>query len=171
MFKSFVIPKPFCSRMIAAGLAGSLLALNACSGEAETPAAPAAAADVVDGLTVTNARMVLNAVKANPAVVYFDLSYNGDRGLSVRKADVEGAGMTMMHDYGEFDNKVQMMDALPVALKKGTEVSFKPGSLHVMAVEPSQDWEPGGTVKVTLTMSGGSTHSFDAEIRSAGDER
>lgn len=154
-----------------AGLAGALLLVTACSGQAD-PAAPAAAeAGTVDGLAITNARLVLNPVSANPAAVYFDIAYQGDKGLSIRKADVEGAGMSMMHDYVEYDYKMQMTDALPVALTKGTEVSFKPGGLHVMAMEPSPDWVPGGKVKVTLTMSGGATHAFDAEIQAPGAER
>jgi copper(I)-binding protein len=158
--------------LLGAALSGLLLAVSACSGAPdEQAAAEAAAPGTVPGLTVSNARLVLNAVKANPAVVYFDIANEGDKGLTIRKADVEGAGMTMMHDYGEYDYKVQMMEALPVALKKGTQVSFKPGSLHVMAMEPSPDWAPGGKVKVTLTMSGGTTHSFEADILAPGAER
>ena len=155
-----------------ASLAAAVLTLNACSGDADK-AAPAAAteAGTVAGVTITNARLVLNAVKANPAAVYFDLAYEGDKGLSIRKADVAGAGMSMMHDYVEYDYKMQMTDALPVALTKGTKVSFKPGGLHIMAMEPSPDWAPGGKVKVTLTMSGGATHTFDADIMAAGSER
>ncbi len=157
--------------LLGAGLAGALMLVSACSGEADKAAPAAATPGTVDGVAITNARLVLNAVKANPAAVYFDLSYSGEKGLSIRKADVEGAGMSMMHDYVEYDYKMQMTDALPVALTKGTTVSFKPGGLHVMAMEPSPDWAPGGKVKVTLTMSGGATHSFDAEIMAAGSER
>jgi copper(I)-binding protein len=148
-----------------------LLAVSACSGGADEAAPAAAASGTVEGLSVTNARLVLNAVKANPAAVYFDLSYAGDKGLTIRKAEVEGAGNTMMHDYAEYDYKMQMMEALPIALTKGTEVSFKPGSLHLMVMEPSPQWEPGGKVKVTLTMSGGATHTFEADIMAPGDER
>ncbi|ODT01265.1 MAG: hypothetical protein ABS49_02030 [Erythrobacter sp. SCN 62-14] len=157
--------------VLGAGLAGTLLALGACSGETAEAPAVQSAAGTVDGLTITNARLVLNAVKANPAVVYFDLSYNGDKGLSIRKVEVEGAGMSMMHDYMEYDYKVQMVEAMPVALTKGTEVEFKPGGLHIMVMEPSPEWEPGGKVKVTLTMSGGATHNFEAEIMAPGAER
>lgn len=157
--------------LLASGLAGALAMMSACSGEADKAAPAAATADAVDGLAITNARLVLNAVKANPAAVYFDVAYSGDKGLSIRKADVEGAGMSMMHDYVEYDYKMQMTDALPVALTKGTAVSFKPGGLHIMAMEPSPDWAPGGKVKVTLTMSGGATHVFDAEIMAPGAER
>lgn len=157
--------------VLAAGLAGALMMVSACSGEPEQAATAAATPGMVDGITITNARLVLNAVKANPAVVYFDLAYEGDKGLSIRKADVAGAGMAMMHDYVEYDYKMQMTDALPVALTKGTQVSFKPGGLHIMAMEPSPDWAPGGKVKVTLTMSGGATHAFDADILAPGAER
>lgn len=171
MFRSFAWAACLRGRIMAAGLAGTLLALGACSGEPETPATAMAAPGTVDGLTITNARMVLNAVKANPAVVYFDLSYTGNKGLTIRKAEVEGAGMTMMHNYTEHNGAMQMSEAMPVGIKNGSEVSFEPRGLHLMAMEPSPEWEAGGTVKVTLTMSGGSTHSFDAEIRSAGDDR
>jgi hypothetical protein len=157
--------------LLGAGLASALLLVSACSGAADEAVPGAAAPGVVDGLAISNARLVLNAVKANPAVVYFDVAYDGDKGLSIRKADVAGAGMSMMHDYVEYDYKMQMTDALPVALTKGTKVSFKPGGLHVMAMEPSPEWAPGGKVKVTLTMSGGATHEFDAEIMAPGSER
>lgn len=154
--------------IMAAGLIGTLT-LAACGNEAEAPAA--AEAGVVDGLTVSNARLILAPVKGNPAAAYFDLSYEGEKGLTIRKADVAGAGSAMMHDYGEYDFKVQMMEALPVALKKGTEVSFKPGGLHVMAMEPSDTLEPGSKTQITLTMSGGATHTFEVDVRAAGDER
>lgn len=156
--------------VLVAGVAAAMLGLAACGGEAEAPTREAVAGQV-PGMTITNARLVLAPVSGNPAAVYFDLDYQGEQGLSIRKADVEGAGMTMMHDYGEYDSKVQMMEALPVALAKGTKVEFKPGALHVMAMEPPATWKPGDKVKVTLTMSGGTTQVFEAEVRAAGDER
>jgi copper(I)-binding protein len=146
-----------------------MLGLAACGGTAEAPAE--AVEGQVPGLTVSNARLVLAPVAGNPAAVYFDLAYEGEQGLTIRKADAEGAGMTMMHDYGEYDFKVQMMEALPVALTKGTKVQFKPGGLHVMAMKPAATLKPGDKVKVTLTMSGGTTQVFEAEVRAAGEER
>lgn len=156
--------------IIAANLMAATLGLSACGSEADAPSTEAVAGQV-PGMTVTNARLVLPPVAGNPAAVYFDLSYEGERGLTIRKAEVEGAGMTMMHDYGENDFKVQMMEALPVALTKGAKVAFAPGGLHVMAMEPSAEIKPGDKVKVTLTMSGGTTQVFEADVRAAGDER
>lgn len=155
--------------IIAASLGAAILGLAACGGEAEAPAE--AVAGQVPGMTISNARLVLAPVAGNPAAVYFDLAYDGDQGLTIRKAEVEGASNTMMHDYGEYDFKVQMMEALPVALTKGSKVEFKPGALHVMAMDPPASLKPGDKVKVTLTMSGGATQVFEAEVRAAGEER
>lgn len=152
----------------AAALGGASL-MAGCNGEQAE--APAEAEGVVPGMTVENARMVLNAVEGNPAAVYFDLKYDGDRGLTIRKAEVANAGSAMLHDYGEYDFKVQMMEALPIAITKGSEIEFKPGGLHVMVFDPSPDLKPGGKAEVTLTLSGGDTHTFEAEILAAGDER
>jgi periplasmic copper chaperone A len=154
---------------MAAGLAVATLGLAACGSDAEAPAA--AVVGQVPGITITNARLVLAPVAGNPAAVYFDLDYQGEQGLTIRKADVEGAGMAMMHEYGEWDGKMQMMEALPIALTKGTKVEFKPGALHVMAMEPAATLKPGDKVKVTLTMSGGTTQVFEADVRAAGEER
>lgn len=153
----------------AAGLAVAVLGLAACGGTAEAPAE--AVAGQVPGMTITNARLVLAPVAGNPAAVYFDIAYEGEQGLTIRKADVEGAGMTMMHQYGEWDGKMQMMEALPITLTKGKKVEFKPGDLHIMAMEPAATLKPGDKVKVTLTMSGGTTQVFEAEVRAAGEER
>ena len=141
-----------------------------CGGDAG-PAEAEAVEGQIPGMTIENARMVLAPVEGNPAAIYFDLSYEGDKGLTIRKAEVAQAGSAMLHQYGEYNFKVQMMEALPIPLKKGTKVEFKPGDLHVMAMEPDAGLEPGGTVQVTLTVSGGQTHTFDAEIRAAGEER
>ncbi|MEM7664493.1 MAG: copper chaperone PCu(A)C [Pseudomonadota bacterium] len=152
-----------------AGALASAAALSGCGAEAEAPAQVAVEGQI-PGMTVENARMVLGAVEGNPAAVYFDLKYEGDRGLTIRKAEVAQAGSALLHDYGEYDFKVQMMEALPIAIQNGSEVEFKPGALHVMALEPSAELQPGGKAEVTLTVSGGGTHTFEADIYAAGDE-
>lgn len=152
----------------AAILLGSVTLLAACgSNDAPVEAAP----EGVPGMSVENARMVLNAVQGRPAAVYFDITYEGDRGLTIRRADVADAESAMMHDYGEYDGKVQMMEALPIGIKKGDKVSFEPGGKHVMAFNVSPDLQPGASTEVTLTVSGGDKFSFPAEVRAAGEER
>ncbi|WP_170005214.1 copper chaperone PCu(A)C [Pseudopontixanthobacter vadosimaris] len=153
----------------AATLAVSSFGLASCGTETATEIPDAV--DGIDGVEISNARIVLGPVAGNPAAVYFDVTYGGDRALTIRAADVEGAGSSAMHQYGEWDGQTQMMEALPVALASGSNVSFEPGGLHVMAMDPPAAWQPGGTAEVTLTVSGGDKVSFPAEIRAAGEER
>ncbi|MEP3051762.1 MAG: copper chaperone PCu(A)C [Erythrobacter sp.] len=125
----------------------------------------------VPGMTIENARMVLAPVAGNPAAIYFDLKYEGERGLAISRAEVADAASATLHDYGEYDFKVQMMEALPIPITKGTTVSFEPSAKHVMAFDVSPDLKPGDMAEVTLGVSGGGTHTFEAEVRAAGDER
>lgn len=147
----------------------ALAVLSACAPETDAPPSDAATAAARAGLTVSNARLVLPPVAGNPAAVYFDLSYSGAPGVSLESVTVEGAGMTMMHDYAESAGKMQMVMADSVPLS--APVSFAPGGLHVMAMEPGATLTAGGTAKVTLTLSDGSSLTIDVPVRAAGDER
>ena len=153
--------------IFALALAGAALPLTSCG---ETPEAPAQETGI-PGMKISNARMVLAPVSGNPAAIYFDLAYDGDRGLALNRAEVKGAKSAMFHDYGEYDFKVQMMDMLPLPLKKGDKVEFKPGGKHLMAMEPDASLKPGGTTEATVIVSGGGRQTFPVQIRAAGDER
>lgn len=158
----------FTAAVAITGLAG----LAACSGDADAPAnKPAAETPAAAGLTINNARVVLAAVTGNPAAVYFDLSYAGAAPVTITAVTVAGAGMTMIHDYADNGGKMQMKMAGPITLKQGTPVTFAPGGLHVMAMEPSADLSAGTTATVTLTLSDGTSVAIDAPVRAAGEER
>ena len=149
----------------------ALPALAACAPEADAPPVEAASGVAGAGLTVSNARLVLPPVAGNPAAVYFDLSYSGAPGVSLESVTVEGAGMTMIHDYAESGGKMQMVMTDSVPLSAAAPVSFAPGGLHVMAMEPGDALTPGSTAKLTLALSDGTSITVDAPVRAAGDER
>jgi copper(I)-binding protein len=153
---------------MALALAGASLSLTACG---EKPAAAPEAEAGIPGMKISNARMVLAPVAGNPAALYFDLAYDGDRQIALNRAEVKGAKSAMFHDYGEYDFKVQMMEMLPVPLKKGDTIKFEPGGKHMMAMEPDPSLAPGRTTEATIIVSGGKRHTFPVEIRAAGDER
>ncbi|MFM7348391.1 MAG: copper chaperone PCu(A)C [Erythrobacter sp.] len=156
----------------AAAASALLLPLAACSKGSEAPAQPAeSGAPAASALTVSNARLVLAPVAGNPAAVYFDLAYTGPAGVSLTSVDVEGAGMTMIHDYAEEAGKMQMVMADSVPLSATAPVTFAPGGLHVMAMDPGSGLKPGATAKVTLTLSDGTKVAAEAPVRAAGDER
>jgi copper(I)-binding protein len=150
-------------------LAAATLGLTACGSGASDEAA--VAPDGVPGLTATNARMVLAPVDGNPAAIYLDLAYNGDRNVAVNRADVEGAESAMFHEMGEWNGKMQMQEMLPFVMKSGETVTFEPGAKHIMVTGVSPELQPGGTTEVTIIIAGGDKLSFPVEIRGAGEDR
>ena len=158
-------------RAAAALLAAAILpGLGACSQASDAPA-EATSSGTAQGLTVSNARVVLAAVAGNPAAVYFDLSYTGAPVVTLASVTVEGAGMTMIHDYAEDKGTMKMVMAGPIALAADAPVTFAPGGLHVMAMEPSAGLKAGATAKVTLTLSDGTSATIAAPVRAAGEDR
>ncbi|MBB3032890.1 copper chaperone PCu(A)C [Alteriqipengyuania lutimaris] len=145
-------------------LVAGTIALGACSEE------PAETEEVAAPLTASEGRLFLPAVEGNPGVVYFELANSGDRAVSIRRADVEGAASAELHDYMEYDD-TEMGSIGIVTVQPGETTSFAPGDLHVMAFELDPSLEAGGETTVTLTMAGGSTMEFEAEIMPADAER
>lgn len=151
--------------------AATLPGLLACSDRTDASRGDTANGTTASAVTITNARVVLAPVAGNPAAVYFDLSYTGPAGVTLDRVDVEGAGMSMIHDYAETAGRSQMVMTDAVPLGEGVPVTFAPGGLHVMALEPAETLMAGGTAKVTFTLSDGTTTTVDAPVRAAGDER
>lgn len=147
----------------------SMFGLAACSQEAEE-AAPAEP-DAPEGISVENARLMLPAVSGNPGAVYFDLKNDSERNVMVRAVNVEGAGSAVMHTMGTWNLEPVMNEVLQIDAPAGSTLEFKPGDLHVMAMDLDESVQAGGTSEVTLTFVGGDKISFPAEVRAAGDER
>lgn len=144
------------------------LGLTACGGGASEEAA---VPDGVPGLTVTNARLVLAPVAGNPAALYLDLTYNGDRTPAVNRLAIDGAESAVMHEMGEWDGKIEMMEMLPIVMKKGDTVKFEPGQKHIMVNGVSPELKAGGTTEATIIIAGGDKLSFPVDIRAAGEDR
>lgn len=133
----------------------------------EAPEEAAASPAAPDGITVSDARLMLPAVAGNPGAVYFDLANSSSSGHMIRAASVTGAGSAMMHTTTEDG----MQETLQVMVPAGGEVKFEPGGAHIMAMNLSDTVTPGSKAEVTLTFVGGDKISFPAEVRAAGDER
>lgn len=155
---------------VALSLAG--LGLASCGGDAAQQAETTP--DGIPGVAVSNARLVLPAVKGNPGALYFDLAYGDDGAtprVALRTVEIAGAGSTQMHEYSEWNRQQVMSELVPPVIAKGEELKFEPGGKHVMAFDLDESLVAGGTAEATLTFAGGDKLSFDAEIKAAGDER
>ena len=154
--------------LAAATLGFATLGLAACGEQAETGEQ---APEGIDGLKIENARMVLNAVEGNPAAVYMDISYTGNRPIMVRRVDVLDAERTELHGYMEMVTGTEMVETTPFNVADGETVSLEPGDRHVMAFGVSPELKAGDTTEVTVIIAGGDKQTVTAPVRAAGEDR
>jgi periplasmic copper chaperone A len=145
----------------ALALAAAALVPMACS---EAPEQAETAPEGPDGVSVTNARLMLPAVAGNPGAVYFDLENASETNRVIRAVSVAGAASAMMHTG-------DMQEMSQIVTPPGETVKFAPGEQHVMAMDLTDTVVAGGQAEVTVTFVGGDKFSFPAEVRAAGDER
>lgn len=151
---------------LALGVAGTGL-----SGCGETAEAPAGDVEAVPGLTVENARLVLPPVSGNPAAIYMDVSYSGERSTTLRAVSVEKSENAELHETSEWNGGMAMGEMGPLLLNDGDEVSFEPGGRHIMVFGLEDEVAEGQSLEVTLTVVGGDKTSFEAEVVAAGADR
>ena len=157
------------SVLAAAVLAVATVGLAACGGSEPTPAETGPKAP--EGVAVTNARLMLPAVKGNPGAVYFDIANTGTGNVMIRAAKIEGAGSAVFHQMGTWNKQPSMDEVLQIPVNAGETVKLEPGGMHVMAMDLAETVVAGGKANVTLTFVGGRELSFPADVRAAGDER
>ena len=145
----------------AAALALATLGLGACG---EAPDEAQAAPGTTEGIAVSNARLMLPAVKGNPGALYFDIANSGTENRVIRKVAVSGAGNAEMHTK-------DMQLVLQVAVPAGGATKFEPGGEHVMAMNLADTVTEGSKADVTLTFVGAKQTKCPADVRAAGDER
>jgi copper(I)-binding protein len=130
--------------------------------------AAAGSPEAPDGVSVTNARLVLPPVAGNPGAVYFDIANGSDSQLAIASAAVTGAGMAMLHATSTRDSTAAMVHVEEVPFPARQTVSFAPGGLHVMVHDLGPEIVAGSTAEVTLTFIDGDKVSFPAAVEKIG---
>lgn len=146
----------------------AILALAAC-GDEPAEEVVAEAPDCPPGIEVDGGWMSMAAVAGDPAAVYFTITNSGDESKMIAAADVAGAASAALHEMGTWNLQPSMDEVLQLDVPAGESVTFEPGGLHVMAMEPGEDLVVGGETEVTLTFVRGDKCSFPAQIRAPGD--
>lgn len=129
------------------------LVLVACQGkeapptEQATPAAP----EAKPGTELSGARLLLPAVKSNPAAVYFRLENRGAKPVTLAAVAVSRAAMAEMHET----KGGSMAKLTQLEIKPGETVEFKPGGMHVMVFGLDPVVGPGVPVEITLIFADG----------------
>lgn len=148
-------------KRLAALLLIATAALAACGQPAEQAAT---APDAKPGLTLSGARLVLPAVKGNPAGGYFTLVNGGEKPVTLAAVSVSGAARAELHEtVGETMSALAKLEVKP-----GETVEFKPGGKHVMAFELEPGLAAGGVGEITLTFADGDKVSAPLKLESRG---
>jgi copper(I)-binding protein len=139
----------------------------------ESKEAPAAAekAPAPEGISITDARLVLPAVKGNPGAVYFTVHNDSAGAETIGGAEVKGAKSAMSHQSTMANGMSEMRAMGQIAVPAKGMLAFEPGGLHVMAMDLDETLAKGGTTDVTLAFENGDKAVFPAEILAAGDAR
>lgn len=138
------------------------IALGACGGGKK--AQPPVSLSATDGVLVNSGRLVLPAVKGNPAAAYFTVSNQSGAVATLTGVEVAHAGKAEMHVTLD-----GIMEAVPkLDIGSGQSVAFGPGGKHAMVFDVSPELQPGGTTDVTLVFSDGSKITSTLKIESPG---
>lgn len=145
--------------------------LGACDSQQKQTVAPAVKPSAPEGITISDGRLVLPAVKGNPGAVYFTAHNDSASVETITGAVVKGAQGAMMHQT-TVTNGVSSMDMVSkVAVPAMGELVLKPGGLHLMAMDLDDSVQKGGTTVVTLDFASGEQAEFPVEVLAAGDAR
>jgi hypothetical protein len=125
-------------------------------------AGPAGAAEV----SVTNAW--IRALPARlPAGGYFTLKNLGKSEVSLTGASSPACGMLMLHRSSDANGMSSMSDMPSIAVAAGATVSFAPGGLHLMCMDPAASLKPGSKALVTLQFSDRTTTTAAFAVKDA----
>jgi copper(I)-binding protein len=140
----------------------AFLALGACHHAPKGPDAPAT--EVKPGIVLTDGRLVLPAVKGNPAAAYFTVANQAGAAAHVVKITVAGANSAEMHEtVGGEMRPVPVLDLAP-----GQHVLFAPGGRHVMVFGLPATVKPGDKLEITLHFRSGHVAMAQLTAESAG---
>ncbi|MGA0582654.1 MAG: copper chaperone PCu(A)C [Castellaniella sp.] len=75
-------------------------------------------------------------------------------------------GMVMLHETTESDGMSKMSMVHQVAIPAGKDLTFKPGSYHLMLEKPRAGLKVGDSVRLDFTLANGEGFSATCEVKS-----
>ena len=142
------------------------VSLAACKGADKAPgnAASSSAAASEGEVALSDGRLVLPAVKGNPAAAYFTLDNPGTTTVTVKAVAIDGSKAAEIHQTQDGSMaKVDSLEAQP-----HTTIKLEPGGLHAMVFGPSGKWKPGMTTMLVATLADGKTLTTKLKVEAPG---
>lgn len=137
----------------------TLLALGGCKQDE-----PPRKADPAGGVLIEDGRLVLPAVKGNPAAAYVKIANVTDKPIQITEVAVSSAMGAMMHETVGG----QMKDLTnPVIPAKGT-LDFSPGARHIMVMGLPPGIIANSTLELSIKFAGGGRASTPLVVQNPG---
>ena len=143
-----------------------LLALSGCHRAPSEPTGPTAVTATSQGVVVSQARLVLPAVRGNPGAAYFTVSNQNGVPATLVRVDVAGAQNTEIHET----SGGTMQSLARIRIDPGQQVIFAPAGKHCMVFSLAPALVPGGTGKIVLHFQDGTAISAPLRIEAAGGD-
>lgn len=132
---------------------------------AEQPveAAPLGEVEAKEGVTITDARIVLPVVDGRPGAAYMTLANDTATAVEVAAIHVEGAERVELHESSMEGGAMSMEKVEAITAPAAGTVELQQGGLHAMVFGLSPDFD-GESMEVTVIFADGDKTSLDAPV-------
>lgn len=96
---------------------------------------------------------------------YMEIHNKGKESVMLRSVNSSSFARVEIHRTEIHNGMAQMKPASNVIIKAGEVVTFKPGGLHLMLINPVKSLKAGDKVKITLNLSDGNSLVFTATVK------
>jgi periplasmic copper chaperone A len=102
-----------------------------------------------------------------PAGGYFTLHNGTAKTLTLKGAASSACGSLMLHKSDTMGGMASMSDVATIDVPAGGTLTFAPGGLHLMCMDPRPQLQRGAEVTVTLQFQGGAQLPVRFHVRGA----
>jgi len=118
----------------------------------------------------TNIMIMDSWVRAAPPsakvqAAFFTVMNHSNKPIVITDVKAQGFGRSELHLSGKKDGMMTMQKQQQVTIPANAVFQFKPGSYHVMLLEPNKIAAPGELVNVSFTLLNGETISTKMPVK------
>ena len=127
--------------------------------------AAAYAAGAADGVQVSNPYVRALPAGAKATGAFMTLKNDGAADTKLVKAESTAAKKVQLHTHIDNKGVMEMREVPSFDIKAKGEVVLKPGSHHIMLIDPTASLKPGDKVAFTLHFADGSSKQIEAPVK------
>ncbi|HEX8988559.1 MAG TPA: copper chaperone PCu(A)C [Rhodocyclaceae bacterium] len=127
--------------------------------------AAAFAAGSADSVQVLNPYVRATPPGAKATGAFMTLKNDGAADAKLVKAESAAAKLVQLHSHVDVGGVMQMREVPAIDVKAKGETQLKPGSFHIMLIDPAAQLKPGDKVNFTLRFADGSSKQIEAPVK------